>query len=267
MARRKSKQEAALPQKSAPALMTPAIASPDASPAPPLRLEWIEAGSLSDNPENWRRHPDEQKHTLRDVIRDPEIGWAGACLYNEATGHFLDGHLRKAVADPNEKIPVLIGRWSEAAERKILATLDPLAAMALGDAKQFDALAATIEADSLWLRNLIENTARGCDAATDDDTPAAEKTAGAPHLAAMSCNPFEHYDYVVLLFKSTLDFSRACDVLGIKKLELCYPGGLTKIGLGRCIPGPPVIDRLTNAAAPQLPAMPELPQLPELPAL
>jgi hypothetical protein len=61
-----------------------------------------------------------------------KVGWAGAVLYNEATGHLIDGHLRKAVSG-NEKIPVLVGSWTEAQEKVILATLDPLAAMAETD--------------------------------------------------------------------------------------------------------------------------------------
>jgi len=99
-----------------------------------LRLEWIEAGSLSPNPMNWRRHPEAQKQALRSVLADPEIGWAGALLFNERTGRLIDGHARKEVSDPNALVPVLVGSWSEEAERKILATLDPISAMAEADA-------------------------------------------------------------------------------------------------------------------------------------
>jgi hypothetical protein len=67
------------------------------TPSHPLRLEWIEAGSLAENPLNWRRHPDAQVKALKDVIGDPSIGWAGACLYNERTGRLIDGHARKNV--------------------------------------------------------------------------------------------------------------------------------------------------------------------------
>ncbi len=94
-----------------------------------LRLEWHNPEGLVDNPENWRRHPAGQAEGL-DAVLD-EVGWAGAALYNEATGRLIDGHLRKkrAVAR-GEKVPVLVGSWTEEQERLILATLDPLAAMA-----------------------------------------------------------------------------------------------------------------------------------------
>ena len=93
----------------------------------PLRLEWVQAGSLADNPNNWRKHPDGQMSALKNVISDPDIGWAGACLYNERTKRLIDGHARKSAVDAKTLVPVLVGSWSDAAEKKILLTLDPLA--------------------------------------------------------------------------------------------------------------------------------------------
>ncbi len=110
-----------------------------------LRLEWIEAGSLSPNPSNWRRHPDGQMAALRGVIADPEIGWAGALLFNERTGRLIDGHARHKVVDPKSLVPVLMGSWSEAAEKKILATLDPLAGMAIADIGQLEAILRDVD--------------------------------------------------------------------------------------------------------------------------
>src|SRR5262245_54175158 len=90
----------------------------------PLRLEWLDPVDLADNPANWRRHPQAQLSALTDVLA--EVGWAGALLYNEATGRLIDGHARKTVS-PGGKVPVLIGPWTLEQAKKILATLDPLA--------------------------------------------------------------------------------------------------------------------------------------------
>jgi len=95
-----------------------------------LRLEWIDPATLDDNPVNWRRHTPAQRNALKGILS--EVGWAGALLYNEATGHLIDGHLRKEVA-AGEPVPVLVGSWTEEQERLILATLDPIAAMAETD--------------------------------------------------------------------------------------------------------------------------------------
>jgi len=110
----------------------------------PLRLEYLDPASLQDNEKNWRRHPENQLAALSDVIA--EVGWAGACLFNERTGRLVDGHARQKIALKNgtKKVPVLIGSWDEATEAKILATLDPIAAMATADAKALEALLESV---------------------------------------------------------------------------------------------------------------------------
>ncbi len=112
---------------------------------PPLRLEWIEAGTLAENPANWRTHPQGQVNALKSVIGDSEIGWAGACLYNERTKRLIDGHARRNAVDPKTPIPVLIGSWSEDAEKKILLSLDPLGALAIPDTDQLGKLLDCVE--------------------------------------------------------------------------------------------------------------------------
>ncbi len=224
--------------------------APETTPTkPPLRLEWIEAGTLTENPGNWRRHSQEQLQSLRELLDDPAIGWAGACLYNERTGRLIDGHARREVVDPKTPVPILVGSWSEEAEAKILATLDPVGAMATGDAAAYQALIAQVQADGLWVRDLLHQTAAGLEAAAEEEAepPDADQAAGLP---AMECQPFEHYDYLMLMFRHEQDFQRACEVLGIKKVEVTYPGGLKKIGLGRIIDGTKAIDTLTGKGTP-----------------
>ena len=87
-------------------------------PLPPLRLEYLNPSDLKENGANWRRHPDSQVAALPDVLA--EVGWAGACLYNETTGRLIDGHARRKVALDQEvdKVPVLVGAWTEDQEKK-----------------------------------------------------------------------------------------------------------------------------------------------------
>ena len=95
-----------------------------------LRLEWLDPKTLTPNPMNWRRHPEKQKKILDAVLT--EVGWAGVALFNETTGRLIDGHARRdwAIAKKLKTMPVLVGSWSEADEKKILVTMDPIAAMA-----------------------------------------------------------------------------------------------------------------------------------------
>lgn len=106
-------------------------------PPPGLRLEWMRPEDLADNPANWRRHPERQTDALSAALAS--VGWAGALLYNEQTKRLIDGHARKAVTKTG-RVPVLVGSWTEEQEKLILATLDPLAALAEADTAALDKL-------------------------------------------------------------------------------------------------------------------------------
>ena len=155
----------------------PAAKPPKKKPTPPadppgaLRLEYRSPAELAENPLNWRRHPDTQLSALSDVIT--EVGWAGACLFNERTGRLIDGHARRKVAIEQgcEKVPVLVGDWSEADEAKILATLDPLAAMAEADAAALDALLRDVKTGSQAVADMLTGLAEGAGVIPKDVTP------------------------------------------------------------------------------------------------
>lgn len=86
------------------------------------------------NPGNWRIHPKRQQDALSGVL--DEVGWVDQIIVNQRTGHVVDGHLRVSLAlRRNEPtVPVLYVDLSEAEEKLVLATLDPIAAMATADA-------------------------------------------------------------------------------------------------------------------------------------
>jgi hypothetical protein len=132
----------------------PASAETDVRPA--LRLEWRDASELADNPRNWRRHPDAQLAALEGAIS--EVGWAGACLYNERTGRLIDGHARRKIAlKQGGKVPVLVGSWDEATEAKILATLDPLAGLATADPAALDQLLREVNTGCAELQQMLDD--------------------------------------------------------------------------------------------------------------
>jgi hypothetical protein len=124
-----------------------------------LRLEWRSPAELAENPRNWRRHPQAQIAALTDVLT--EVGWAGACLFNERTGRLIDGHARRKVAleQGTARVPVLVGDWSEADEAKILATLDPIGALALADKAQLDSLLRDVQTGSQAVADMLTDLA------------------------------------------------------------------------------------------------------------
>jgi len=122
-------------------------------------LRHVPASDLRPNPKNWRTHPKAQQDALRGILA--EVGMADACLARElddGTLMLIDGHLR-AETIGEEVVPVLILDVDEAEADKILATLDPLAAMADSDAVKLDDLLRNIDTGSEALQEMIAATA------------------------------------------------------------------------------------------------------------
>lgn len=122
-------------------------------------LRRVPASSLKPNPKNWRTHPQAQQDALRGVLA--EVGIADAVLARElADGSLmlLDGHLRaETITDAD--VPVLVLDVNEAEGDKILATLDPLAAMAEADAAKLDSLLREVQTGSEALAGMLEELA------------------------------------------------------------------------------------------------------------
>jgi len=127
---------------------------------PPLKLVWMSPSDLAENPQNWRTHPESQAGALSEVIGD--VGWAGVCLVNSRTNRLIDGHLRKkiALARGDERIPVLIGDWSEEQEKRILLTLDPIGSMATASKEQLDALLREVSASGQDTARMLQGIAK-----------------------------------------------------------------------------------------------------------
>lgn len=125
------------------------------------------------NPRNWRIHPKYQREALKAVM--DEVGWVQQIIVNLTTGLIVDGHLRVAMAiERGEKrIPVNYVELTEEEEAIVLATIDPIAAMAKADDDLLDELAAAIETDNEALQDLLNGITRDHD--EDDDEDPAER--------------------------------------------------------------------------------------------
>jgi len=133
---------------------------------------------LAPHPKNWRKHPRHQQSALRGLLN--EVGFAGAVLARQgADGKLMliDGHLRKELL-PGEEIPVLITDLTEEEAEKVLATFDPIGAMATRDDEALRELLATIRTQDDGLRRLLEDLGKAGApvglADADDATPPIE---------------------------------------------------------------------------------------------
>ena len=152
-------------------------------------LRHVPASELRPNPKNWRTHPAAQQDALRGILA--EVGMADAVLARELPDGSLmliDGHLRAAtVADA--VVPVLVLDVNEAEADKLLATLDPLAAMAASDAAKLDALLRTVDTGSDALQQLIAATADAAGLYETLDAPADDAAEAEPDDG----DPGNHY--------------------------------------------------------------------------
>jgi ParB-like chromosome segregation protein Spo0J len=116
----------------------------------------VPAADLRPHARNWRRHPAAQREALRAVLE--EVGFADALLARELSDgslELVDGHLRAETA-ADEEVPVLILDLTEEEADKLLALLDPLAALAETDRDALADLVERIETDSQALRDVLD---------------------------------------------------------------------------------------------------------------
>jgi len=122
-------------------------------------LRKVRASELLPNPKNWRKHPDAQANALRGTLS--EIGYADALVAYETPGGLMliDGHLR-AETTPDQEVPVLVTDLTEDEADTLLATLDPLSAMARTDQNSLLELVSSLniqnDAVNLMLEAVLE---------------------------------------------------------------------------------------------------------------
>jgi hypothetical protein len=124
-----------------------------------VELRRVRARDLRANPKNWRKHPEKQRAALRGLLE--EIGYAGALLARETDDdalELIDGHLR-AETTPDELVPVLVLDVTEKEAEMLLATHDPLAAMAETDDAALAGLLASLKTDDARVEQLLAELA------------------------------------------------------------------------------------------------------------
>jgi hypothetical protein len=107
------------------------------------------------NPANWRIHPKAQQDALAGAL--DAVGWVQQVLVNRRTGFVVDGHARVALAlsrgEPT--VPVLYVDLEPDEEALVLATLDPIGAMAGRDDEKLRVLLADVTVDDAGLLALL----------------------------------------------------------------------------------------------------------------
>jgi len=118
------------------------------------------------HPLNARRHPGQQRDAIRASLG--AVGWVMPVMVNVTTGRVLDGHARieEALTKGVPKVPVLYVTLDEAEEALVLATFDPIAAMATYDGETFGMLLADLSAGEAEMDESLEALIRSIDASS-----------------------------------------------------------------------------------------------------
>ena len=104
----------------------------------------VKASDLIPNPLNWRRHPEHQRSVLTGVM--DQIGDVDYLKVVEVDGELMliDGHLRADIAG-DEDVDVVVLDLDEDEQKMILATFDPIGALAQAEEQPVRSLLSSIE--------------------------------------------------------------------------------------------------------------------------
>ncbi len=124
----------------------------------------VPANELIEHPDNWRRHPSKQRRAMSGSFA--EIGYADALIARQTPEGLIliDGHLRRSIT-PDQEVPVLVVDLDEQEAALLLASLDPLAAMAEADREAYGSLLSRIETTRASVRDMLEDFRRSVGAA------------------------------------------------------------------------------------------------------
>ena len=181
-------------------------------------LRTVRAGDVRANP-RWRTHPIAQRETMAGLLR--EVGYVDALIARETpTGlELIDGHLRRDIT-PDDEVPVLVVDLTDEEADKVLATFDPVTAMAEHDDKLLGELLAKIDTQDAGVRQLLTDLDQTIDHDADvDEGDALSDEDAQRDVEGMALQPHEHYDYLVVLARSTHDWNVLCEQLGLQPVE------------------------------------------------
>ncbi len=149
-------------------------------------------GQITANAMNWRKHPRGQAAAMNGIIdevglvqsvvlnrRSPAAGWPDG-----TDPALVDGHLRLELAKKQgeQTLPVTVVDLSEAEEKMVLATFDPIGGLARSNDDILQRLLPQIDAQKRGVRALLEEMYKGIKGKTKEGEPPEPKVDQADQL-------------------------------------------------------------------------------------
>lgn len=204
-----------------------------------MRLEWRDPRTLKPHPQNFRLHNNYQRTAFSEFLTD--VGWVAPLMYNERTGRLIDGHMRRdeAIERNLESVPVVIVDLPPDKESEVLYFFDRIGGMAIADDKMEAMLAQQFSTEQEALERLLREDP---EMQTDDDHHDIELID--EDLHHISLVPGEAFNYVVVLFKTEVDWVAAQEHFNVQRVEDPFRDDKTKLGIGRIIDGGAYLKRI-----------------------
>jgi hypothetical protein len=206
----------------------------------------VPAAELHPRVDNLRAHPQTQRLATASMLR--EIGFAGAVLAWEPQPGYLellDGHLRQDLVSGNQLVPTLILDVNEDEARLLNALYDPLGDLAVVKKDLVRDVLDQIKTDEDELQVMLLELSGSAKiekpGASAEEEIAAANNVGPP---GMELRPYEHYDYVVVLARNTMDWQALCTKLGLEMVDASPTPKIRKIGIGRCVDAKLMLERM-----------------------
>lgn len=130
----------------------------------------VDPESILANGSNWRVHPKPQQDALTGILSD--VGLVQSVIINKRTSEqwgpndrgvetLVDGHLRVqlALSKRQRSIPAVFVDLTPAEENEVLATIDPVAALAVADKEQLDALLQSVQSGDSAVQAMLAELA------------------------------------------------------------------------------------------------------------
>jgi len=136
-----------------------------------VELIRVPARELQPHPLNWRKHPQRQRTALRAALA--EVGYAAPTVaqrMRDGTLRLIDGHER-ADLDPNQMIPVVVLDVTDAEAEMLLASMDPIGALASTNEEALARLLDGIETKTADLADFLGTLAPRLGMMDEDDIP------------------------------------------------------------------------------------------------
>lgn len=196
---------------------------------------------------NPRHIGDEQRKALKESLK--RFGLVEPLVYNKRTGTLVGGHQRLSVLEEEgvKEVPVVVVDLEVQEEKALNIALNSREISGEFEftklAEQLDELQENLP-DAFDQLRLFALKGEGQVVGEEQEGSKLSGVGNGEH-PDMELQPYEHHDYIVLVFRDQRDFMKAVSHFKIQMVNYSFVAK-KRVGLGRCIDGKKYLDDLAK---------------------